>query len=403
MILARFHQLFLVLFLTGNVVAHDWRQFRGPNANSSERLPDLAPVLDLNGTIAWKSDLPGRGLSSPIIVGDLVFITCSSGVRQDRLHVLCFNIADGSKRWERQFWATGRTMCHEKISVAAPTPASDGRHVYALFSSNDLICLDLEGNLVWLRGLTRDYPNASNSLGMSSSPAFADGVLVAQIENDSESFAAGFDAASGTNRWRLNRAAGANWTSPVLWTNGSGGVLVALQSKTGVTAVDAASGRVLWDFDAGAGTIPSSAVNGDVMYVPSHGLAALQAQPGGGKPQQLWQSSQLRPSTPSPTVVGDKILVLNDAGVLTCAATASGARLWQLRLKGPFTATPVTAGALAYCVNEKGQAQVVDVSKPEGEIVGEFDLGEVILCTPSIANGAIFLRSDGHLWKLRKG
>src|SRR5262249_46633761 len=151
---------------------------------------------------------------------------------------------------------------------------------------------------IWLRGLTRDYPNASNSLGMSSSPAFADGVLVAQIENDSESFAAGFDAASGTNRWKLNRPAGANWTSPVLWSNGSSGVLVALQSKAGVTAVDAASGRILWDVDSGAATIPSSAVSGGVMYVPSHGLTALRAKPDGNKPEQLWQSNQLRPSTP---------------------------------------------------------------------------------------------------------
>lgn len=392
-----------MLILSAGAVAHDWRQFRGPNANSAEKSPELSPVLDLNGTVAWKSDLPGRGLSSPIIVGTRVFVTCSSGARQDRLHVICLNASDGSKRWERQFWATGRTMCHEKISVAAPTPTSDGLHVYALFSSNDLICLDLDGNLIWLRGLTRDYPNASNSLGMSSSPAFADGVLVAQIENDSESFAAGFDAANGTNRWKLNRPAGANWTSPVLWTKGVGGTLVALQSKTGITAVDAASGHVLWEFDAGAATIPSSAVSGGVMYVPSHGLVALRVEPDGGRPQQLWQSNQLRPSTPSPVVAGDKILVLNDAGVLTCAAAETGARLWQLRLKGPFTSTPVTAGSLAYCVNEKGLAQVVDVSKPDGEVVGEFDFGEVILCTPSIAAGALYVRSDGHLWKLRKG
>ena len=84
-------------------------------------------------------------------------------------------------------------MSHKKTSVAAPTPVSDGKYIYALFSCNDLVCLDLDGNLKWLRGLTNDYPNAANSLGMSSSPVIAGGVLVTQVENDADSFAAALD------------------------------------------------------------------------------------------------------------------------------------------------------------------------------------------------------------------
>src|SRR6185436_7297544 len=126
--------------------------------------------------LAWKTDLPGRGLSSPIIIGDKIFVTSCSGPKQQRLHVLCFNASNGAKLWERQFWATGRTMCQPKMSVAAPTPASDGERIVAIFSSNDIVCLDLDGNLLWLRGLGRDYPNASNSVGMSSSLLLAGGV-----------------------------------------------------------------------------------------------------------------------------------------------------------------------------------------------------------------------------------
>ena len=93
-----------------------------------------------------------------------LFVTATSGAKQDRLHVLCFKLGDGSLRWERQFWATGRTMTHEKISGATPSPASDRERIYALFSSDDCVALDFDGNLVWYRGLGRDYPNASNSL-----------------------------------------------------------------------------------------------------------------------------------------------------------------------------------------------------------------------------------------------
>ena len=186
----------------------DWRQFRGPHGNGAADETDVPTVLNATNSITWKSNLPGRGLSSPIIVGDRVFVTCSSGLNQQRLHVICFNAADGAKLWERQFWATGRTMCHEKTAVAAPTPASDGEHVVAIFSSNDIVCLDLDGNLIWFRGLGRDYPNASNSLGMTSSLLIAGGVVVAQVESQSDAFTAGLELATGVNRWKLARARG---------------------------------------------------------------------------------------------------------------------------------------------------------------------------------------------------
>jgi len=381
--------------------AGDWRQFRGPPGGVATDT-NLPVILDARKSIAWKADLPGRGLSSAIVVGERVFVTCSSGARQDRLHVICFNAGDGSKRWERQFWATGRTTCHETISVAAPTPVSDGERIFALFSSNDLVCLDLEGNLLWLRGLTRDYPNASNSLGMSSSPVVADGVLIAQVESDSDAFTAGLEVRSGTNLWKLDRPRGANWTSPLVMRDTAGKSVVTLQSGKGIAAVEPVSGRTRWSFDEGAATIPSSAERDGILFVPSQGLAAIEPGTDERPAQLLWRSNQLRPSTPSPVVVGDRVLVLNDAGVLSCGAAATGTRLWQLRLKGPFTSTPVAAGPLVYCVNEKGLIQVVNAEGEEGGVVSELDLGEVILSTPSIANGALYFRSDGRLWKLTK-
>jgi outer membrane protein assembly factor BamB len=99
-------------------------------------------------------------------------------------------------------------------------------------------------------------------------------------------------------------------------------------------------------------------------------------------------------------VVGGKIFSLNDGGVLSCGDAVSGERLWQLRLKGPFSASPVVARNAIYCVSEKGVVQVIDPSKPEGAVRSEMELGETILSTPSIANGAIYFRSDARLWKV---
>ena len=391
----------LVLLSSLQLATADWPQFRGPLGNGVATGVSVPTQFDAR-SILWTADLPGRGLSSPIIIGDCVFVTCSSGPKQERLHVICFSATDGRQLWERQFWATGRTMCHDKTCVAAPTPASDGERIFAIFSSNDLVCLDLDGNLLWLRGLTLDYPNASNSLGMSSSLTVADGVLIAMLENDSESFTAGFDVKTGVNRWKLDRPKMANWTSPTLIKSAGGPTHVLLQSGKGVTAVEPATGRIVWSYTDGASTIPSGTVSDGVLYLPSQGLTALQPSPDGNSPKQLWRSGQLRPATSSPLVLNGRVFTLNDAGVLSCGDLADGKRLWQLRLKGPFSATPVAAGTFLYCVNEKGVLQVVDTAAAEGAVTSEMDLGKTVLGTPAISHGAVYVRSDSKLWKLGK-
>lgn len=389
------------LFLAGSLqlMAADWPQFRGASADAVAGDAGLPTRLD-GKNINWAVDLPGRGLSSPIIIGDRLFVTCSSGPKQERLHVICLHAVSGTRLWERQFWATGRTIAHEKTSVAAPTPASDGKHVFAVFSSNDLVCLDLDGNLQWLRGLMSDYPNAGNSLGMSSSLIVAGGALVVMSENDSDSFTAGIDVKTGTNRWKIERPKLANWTSPSLFKPASGVTQVLIQSGRGLAALDPANGRTLWSYTNGASTIPSSTVSDGVVYVPSSGITALEPAADGGTPKQLWRSGQLSPSTASPVVLNKRIYTINNAGVLTCGDATNGNRLWQLRLKGPFSATPVASGNFLYCVNEKGVLQVVDTTAAEGAVVSELDFGKTVLGTPSIAHRSLYVRADGKIWKV---
>jgi len=389
--------LVLVLDSPALLRAADWPQFRGPSANCVSLETNLPHNLIAKSNIGWQVDLPGEGLSSPIIVGDRVFVTCSGGNRQQTLHVVCYNADDGSKRWERRFWATGRTMCNKKTAVAAPTPASDGKIVAAIFSSNDAVCLDLDGNLLWFRGLGRDYPNASNNLGMSSSLVIVDGIVIAQVEAESDSFVAGLDARTGVNRWKLERTRKANWTSPVILQGERPSVV--LQSSDGLTVIEPSTGKTLWQYSDGASSIPSSTPVGGVLFVPSRGITALQLGARNEVPKQLWRAGQLRPGTASPVVQNGKIFTLSDNGVLTCGDASTGKRQWQLRMKGEFSATPLAAGHLLYCVNEKGLVQVVDISKAEGEIINEHDFAEQILSTPSLSNGSIYFRSRTKLWK----
>jgi outer membrane protein assembly factor BamB len=375
----------------------DWRQFRGNDSNAISSETSLPTSLS-GETIAWKVDLPGRGVSGPIVIGDRLFLTSSSGYSQDRLHTLCFDTKTGKQLWERQFWATGRTMCHNKMSVATPTPASDGERIFSFYSSNDLTCVDLDGNLLWYRGLGSDYPNASNSLGMSSSPVVVGDTVIVQVESDAEAFAAGLDVKTGAQKWKIDRPRKANWTSPAVLRGADGQDLVLLQSSAGLSAVDPQTGDEVWSFDKGASTIPSSTPVGNTIYVPSNGLTVLKASATGVEVD--WNVSRLRPSTPSALVYDNRVFTVDRAGVLKCADQETGELKWQLRLKGPFSATPVAGAGMLFFFNEDGMAYIVKPDEDDGSILSELNLGETILSTPAVADKAIFVRSDQHLWKI---
>ena len=235
---------------------------------------------------------------------------------------------------------------------------------------------------------------------MSSSPVLANGVLIAQVENDADSFTFGLNVKNGTTLWKKNRPRGANWTSPVVLNNDSM-ILVGLQSKAGISFIEPSSGESVWNYLDGAATIPSSTIVRDnSVVVPSNGLTALQIPAAGKEPIQIWRNNKLAPGTGSPAISGDKLFVINRANVLTSALTASGEIKWRLRLKGPISASPITTQNLLFVFSEEGVGQVVDISKEEGEIIQEIDLQDTILCTPAATKGALFLRSDHFLWKL---
>ena len=378
----------------------DWRGFRGTDGNgfiSSQ----IASDLSLNAENSWKVDLPGRGLSSPIVVGELVLITASSGPQQENLHIIAFNSLDGGKVWERIFRATGRTICHKKTCVAACTMVSDGKVVIAQFSSNDIFCLDLKGNLRWLRGLTFDYPNIANGLGMSSSPVLSNGVLIAQVENDADSFTFGLSLMNGTTQWKKERPKGANWTSPVVLKKGPQ-EWVGLQSKKGLAFLYPNTGEILWNYEDGASTIPSSAISAEnVVLIPSNGLTALDEPSEGKDPKQIWRNNKLAPGTGSPAVSGNQVFVINRANVLTSAFIQTGEINWRLRIKGPVSGSPVVTDKLLFVFNEEGLCQVVDIeNKGEAKVINEIDLKDTILCTPAADEGSLFVRSDKNLWKL---
>ena len=275
--------------------------------------------------------------------------------------------------------------------------------MFAFYSSNDLACFDLDGNLKWVRGLAIENPTTRNDVGMSSSPIVHGNLVIVQLENQGASFAAGIDVKTGKTVWRIDREQDAAWCSPIILPGKSPeeDVLI-LQSKSSITANDARTGRELWKYETSPHTIASSTTCGESVYLPANGLHRIKFDLEKDKGEVLWGEKRLRGDSASPVVDGDKAYVVKPPGILMCADTGEGNTLWQVRLQGPFWATAVIADGKWYGVNHKGLVQVVDISGEKGELIAEIQVDPAILASPAVADNAIYFRSDQHLWKVAK-
>ncbi|MCU0708630.1 MAG: PQQ-binding-like beta-propeller repeat protein [Pirellula sp.] len=389
-----------VLSRSGN--SEDWTQFRGPGAlgaSATARLPDEFGG-DASKNVAWKVKIPGRSAGGAIVVGDQVITTSSDAMDQRRIRLVSYSAADGKLLWEQQWIARGRPYCHPVSANAAPTPVSDGKRVFAFYSSNDIACVDLQGNPVWYRSLASDFPKAGNDVGMSSSPVVVDGVVIVQVECQGDSFVAGLSAEDGSILWKQDRPKKANWASPSIVKLPNGKNVVVVQSSEDLQAVTPADGKPVWRLELPCSTIPSSVADGNRLIVPAGGLTALDLS-SAGEPSTLWKENKLNSNACSPVVAGKNVYVVNRT-VLVCGDVYSGKILWQLRLPDAkqIWSSPVVAGDRLYLFSMEGLCFVVALDGEEGKIVQTNKIDDEVLGSPAIAGNAMFVRGANHLWKI---
>jgi outer membrane protein assembly factor BamB len=386
------------LALAAAARADDWPQFRGPGGRGVSKETGLPVRWSATENVRWKIELPGRGLSSPVIAAGRLYLTACSGSQQERLHVLCYEAATGKLLWQRQFRATGTTLCHEKTCMAAPTPVTDGKHVYALFACQDLVGLDRDGNLLWVRSLTGDYPTVGNNVGMAASPVLWQDVLLVPLENAGESYALGIDKHTGRNRWKVARPRGINWVTPLVYEAG-GRAEVAFQTGQDLTAYDPASGKKLWSLTTKPlSTIPSPVFGDGLILTP--GAKFLAVRPGEVSDQSRveWEARKLPAAYASPVHYRGRVYSVSGNGILFCADARTGRPVWDLRLGGQFSASPLAADGKLYLVNEEGTTAVLAAGGDKARVLETNALPEKILASPAAAAGALYLRSDRHLY-----
>ncbi|MCG8648774.1 MAG: PQQ-like beta-propeller repeat protein, partial [Pirellulales bacterium] len=340
----------------GGLGSSAWLGFRGDGTSAAESSAPAALVLGEQGNLAWKLAMPGRSVAGPIVIGDLVVSTSSSGLDGEVLHISGVDLKTGELRWEQTFRATGRPFCHPTSANAAPSPASDGQRIFAFFSSNDLICLSTKGELLWYRGLAQDYPKAGNDIGMASSPVVADGAVIVQVEAQGDSFALAVDAETGKNLWRIDRPKNSNWSSPVAIRRPDDSTEVVLQSRADVIAVEPRTGRQRWSTEEGGAVVSSPTAAQGILLLPSDELVALNFGESATAPEVVWRNNKLSPRNAS-VVATDRRIYSLKGSVLVAANLADGEQVWQKRLSGlgGTWATPVIAGGKLY-VFDQGEA-----------------------------------------------
>src|SRR5262245_23352356 len=190
----------LLLILPATTLAEDWPGWRGPLHTGISGEKGLPVVWSNSENVRWKTPLTGAGVSAPVVFGEHVFLTASSGRLNDRLHVSCYNRKNGKELWQTRLLGTMPTDLYAPGGMAVPTPATDGERLYVLFGTGDLAALDMEGRPVWVRSLAEEYGPFRNRWGMGSSPILLGDALIVQVDHWSQSYLLAVDAKTGKNK-----------------------------------------------------------------------------------------------------------------------------------------------------------------------------------------------------------
>ncbi|HUP24711.1 MAG TPA: PQQ-binding-like beta-propeller repeat protein [Thermoanaerobaculia bacterium] len=389
--------------------AESWPRWRGPSGQGLVTGSGYVDRWSTTENVLWKTAVPGRGNSSPIVWNDRVFLTTAydGGARRS---VLAFSRRDGRQLWETSAPADASPeRAYPKNGHASSTPSTDGERLYAYFGNHGLLALDLEGKQVWHvpMGPFDAYH------GTACSPLlYRDRVVVVQ-DQGSGSFIAAFDKDTGRELWRTPRPTKVGWSSPVAIRVGSDPQAhdeIVVNSQQHVFAYDPDSGKELWR--AGGTTfevIPTPVVSHGLLFSTS-GRAGptLAIRPGGSgdvtETHVVWSSPKGSPFVPAPIAIGDYLYMVNDmASVISVYRAATGEVLWQERLgqarRESFSAAPVAFDGKVFFTNDNGETFVVRQG-PEFAVLHVNSLDEGVIASPALVGGVWYWRTAGHLYAI---
>ncbi len=430
----------LLVSLTAVLDARQWPHWRGPSASGVSAEKGLPVKWSNSEGIAWKATVRGLGISSPIVSGDLVFVTSQIGTGTSRpgprlvqgadaaaageralgsgpgagdnnvtFLLSAFDRASGKRAWEHELPAEGDLYpVHEKHNLASPSPVTDGERVYAWYGTGQIAAVTTSGKRAWTRHIGRDYGAFEINWGHASSPVVHRDLVVLLCYHDKASYLLALDARTGATRWKADMAAGVtSYSTPVVVTAGDRTEIV-VNSSVGVSGHDAATGARLWHIEeANRFPVPMPLVHDGIIYT-SRGYRSspfMAIRPGGkgdvAASHVIWKVPSGGPYISSLVHYEGLIYMMGDVGVLTVVDAATGARVFQERIGGVYSASPVAADGKIYLSSEDGETIVVSAGRTPA-VLSRNRLDARQLASPAVAGGRLFIRSDDTLYAIGK-
>lgn len=370
--------------------------FRGPFGNGVSQHKNI-PV-DWDGSagrnIRWKTEIPKPGYNSPVLWEEKLFL--SGGDNSARM-VYCFSVKTGELLWQQEVRdipgspATPPRVT-EDTGLSAPTVATDGKHVYAIFATGDIIAFTMTGKRVWARNL--GVPD--NHYGHSSSLLIWNNHLLVQYDSNKGGRLLSLDTATGDTRWETIRQVGISWASPIL-AEIEGNPQVILSAEPLVAGYDPETGEELWSVDCMMGEVGPSPAYGDGLVYAANEYARLVAIKPGAADPVVWENDEYLPEIASPVVSGGLLFIATSYGVLVCYDATTGEKYWEEEATQGFSASPMVADGKLYAMDTGGVMHIFSLSK-EMKKLGTPVLGERAYASPAFSDGTIYLRGEKYLY-----
>jgi outer membrane protein assembly factor BamB len=420
------------------ITGANWPQWRGPQGTGVAMETGLPVEWSRDQNIAWRTRLQGLGVSSPVVWGDRVFVTYQLGASALRggnhpsfiqggdaraagevplggarpsgvddkivLVVAALQLADGKPVWEYKFEGEGQLPeVHEKRNLATPSPVTDGERVYAWFSSGQLVVLDLAGKRLWSRHLGKDYKPFDLAWGHSSSPVlYKDKLLLLSYQASSASLLA-LDKRTGKELWRNEQEKAAQSYSTPLVIETAAGAEAIVNSSERIEAFDPETGKSLWQYNLPHRfAVPMPVFHNGMVYLNRgyRSSPVIAIRPGGrgdiASSHVAWNVGAGAPYVSSLIHHDGLLFYVTEQGIVTCLDAKNGERVWQDRVGGVYSASPIAADGKVYLFSETGDAVVLKAARTP-QVLARNKLDGRIIASPAVSAGRIFVRTDREL------
>jgi outer membrane protein assembly factor BamB len=401
-------RLALILFLARAGLAaatEDWPQFRGPTGEGHSGEQGLPLEWSESRNVLWKTAVPGRGWSSPVVAGGRAWLTTAvSAPGGASLRLLGFDIETGREVVNAEaFRLRNADLTNPKNSHASPTPIVDGDRVYVHFGASGTAALTTAGVVVWKTQLPYESQH-----GNGGSPALYHDLLILSCDGSDQAYVVALDTRTGKVRWKTPRRYPADqaYSTPLVIRVGERDQVVSVGAYR-AAAYDPESGKEIWrvSYADGFSNVPRPVYGHGLVYIATGfqqpSLLAVRANGTGDvtKTHIAWTLQRGAPYTPSPLLIGDELYVISDLGILSCLDATTGAVHWLQRIGGNHSASPTFADGRIYFLDEDGVATVIAPGTIFHKLATN-TLNGAMLASMAVSQRSIFIRTHTHLYRL---